>query len=173
MAVCAQVVFGLALPSNSRFCSLIGCAIATRVMSPGGRKTLRRLRAKRSMSTTGSRAAEACDLFSCVEHGPELPKHADPCRARKRKRGSHSTEAFLADEKDSKDVFVPSIGGEDIDSQVQCRVCLGTKMPSACHRNGSRKSPSWICRPCRNSEESLRRVARAQGDEAAFVCYRS
>ena len=158
MAVCAQVVFGLALPGNSRFCSLIGCAIATRVMSPRGRKTLRQLGAKRSMSTAPSRAAEACALVE---------------RPRKRKRCSHSTEAFLADEEDSKDFFVPSIGGEDIDSQVQCRVCLGTKMPSACYRMGSRKNPSWICRPCRNSEETLWRVARAQGDEAAFVCYLS
>jgi hypothetical protein len=158
MVGCAQVVFGLALPSNSRFCSLIGCAIATRVMSPRGRKTLRQLGAKRSMSIAPSRAAEACALVE---------------RPRKRKRGSRSTEAFLADDMDPKYSFVPGIGEEDTDSQVQRRVCLGTKMPSACYRNGSRKSPSWICRPCRNSEETLRRVARAQGDEAAFVCYRS
>jgi hypothetical protein len=117
MAVCAQVVFGSALPSNSRFCSLIDCAIATRVMSPRGRKTLRQLGAKRSMSTAPPRAAKAC---APVE------------RQRKRKRGSHSTEAFLADDMDPKDSFVPGIGEEDTDSQVQCRVCLGTKMPSAC-----------------------------------------
>ena len=158
MAVCAQVVFGLALASNSRLCSLIGCAIVTRVMSPRRRKTLRQLGAKRSMSTAPSRAAEACAFVE---------------RPRKRKRGSRLTREFLVDEKNSKDFFVPSLGGEDIDSLVQCRVCLGTKMPSACHRMGSRKNPSWICRSCRNSEETLWRVARAQGDEAAFVCYLS
>ena len=33
-------------------------------------------------------------------------------------------------------------------------------MPSACYRQGRRNNPSWICKPCRSSEETLWRVAR-------------
>jgi len=126
MAVCAQVVFGLALPSNSRFCNLIGCAIATRVMSPRGRKTLRQLGAKRSMSIAPSRAAEACALVE---------------RPRKRKRGSHSTEAFLADEKDSKYFFLFRASAERTSIRKSSAACV---LARKCLRHATGWAPGKI-----------------------------
>jgi hypothetical protein len=75
------------------------------------------------------------DFAKTKAQAPKVPKEEDPDRRnqdvqagvpverqRKRKRGSHSTEAFLADDMDPKDFVVPDIGEEDTDSQVQCRV---------------------------------------------------
>ena len=75
------------------------------------------------------------DFAKTEAQAPKVPKEEDPDRRnqdvqagvpverqRKRKRGSHSTEAFLADDMDPKDFVVPDIGEEDTDSQVQCRV---------------------------------------------------
>ncbi len=59
----------------------------------------------------------------------------------------------------------------DTHEEVQCRFCHLFFDKQDCAKQGSKRSPSYLCKGCRNAESQLWRVTTTQGDEVSLQQY--
>ena len=70
----------------------------------------------------------------------------------------------------SKGKASASQGSQGCSQVVTCRYCRLNKPSKECTRQGSSESAAWICKLCRNSEDTLKKIAKVRGEKVWTAC---